>query len=453
MTPVPSAVGLPADADAVFDARLFRKITWRLMPLLFASYVIAYVDRINIGFAKLQMLDDLGFSATVYGLGSGVFFLGFILFEVPSNLLLYRVGARRWIARIMVTWGVISVATLYVTTPAAFYAIRFLLGAAEAGFLPGVVYYLTQWYPQRRHGRAIALLITAAAVGGIVVGPLSGWMMDTFIDVAPLRNWQWLFLLQGAPAVLMGVVVWCLLEEAPRTAKWLTDAERQRLATLIGADRQTSAQRAHLRDAFAQGRVWLLGLVLACLNLGIYAVVFWTPTIIHQTGVTSYRTIGLISALPYLASAIAMPLIGRSSDLLAERRWHIAGASLAGAAGLVLTLSASAHPTWAIAGVTLATAAFIGATPLVWALASVFVRERAAAAGLALINALAALGGVFGPYLMGLGQDLMGNTQMALFGVAMLAVAGGLLVLVLPTPRRLAAEHAAMAAAGPGERP
>ena len=431
----------PDTADAARDADLFRKVTWRLMPILFISYIVAYIDRVNIGFAKLQMLDDLHFSAAVYGFGSGVFFVGFLLFEVPSNLILYRVGARVWIARIMVTWGVISMLTLFVRTPAAFYTMRFLLGAAEAGFLPGVVYYLTQWYPKHRHGRVISLLITAAAAGGVVVGPLSGWMMDVFSGVGALRNWQWLFLLQGIPALIVGVAVFFGLADSPRRATWLSEVEQDRLLAIVEADRSGTHQRARIRDAFGESKVWLLGAVLVALNLGIYAVVFWTPTIIKAAGFAHYRTIGLISAIPYLASGVAMLLLGRSSDRFGERRWHIAGACIAGAVGLVISVVFAGRPWFSIAGIVLATAAFIGATPLVWALASNFMKDRAAAAGFALMNALAALGGLFGPYLMGVAQDLTGNTAASMLGVAACAVAGSLIVLLLPAPRRLADQH------------
>lgn len=437
-----SSLPMPDAIETTRDADLFRKVTWRLMPILFISYIVAYIDRVNIGFAKLQMLDDLHFSAAVYGFGSGVFFVGFLLFEVPSNLILYRVGARTWIARIMVTWGAISMLTLFVKTPAAFYTMRFLLGAAEAGFLPGVVYYLTQWYPKRRHGRVISLLITAAAAGGVVVGPLSGWMMDVFTNVGSLRNWQWLFLLQGIPALIVGAVVFIGLADSPAKAKWLNASERERLLAIVEADRSGTHQRARIRDAFGESKVWLLGAVLIALNLGIYAVVFWTPTIIKAAGFVHYRTIGLISAIPYLASGVAMLLLGRSSDRFGERRWHIAGACVAGAVGLIFSVTFTGRPLFSIAGIVLATAAFIGATPLVWALASNFMKDRAAAAGFALMNALAALGGLFGPYLMGVAQDLTGNTAVSMLGVAACAVAGSLIVLFLPAPRRLADEHA-----------
>lgn len=405
------------------------------MPILFVSYVIAYVDRVNIGFAKLQMLNDLGFSAAVYGLGAGIFFIGFMLFEMPSNLILYKVGARLWIARIMVTWGLISVLTMYVKTPTAFYAMRFLLGVAEAGFVPGVVYYLTQWYPQKRQGRIMSTLIAAAAVGGILVGPLSGYIMDRFDNVYSMHNWQWLFLLQGSPAVLLGILVWCYLEDSPKTANWLSDEEKELHFKILQADKSPAHQKSKISEVLREKKLWLISAVLVAINIGIYSVVFWTPTIIKSSGVQSYNAIGWISAIPYTATAIAMLAMGRSSDFFQDRRWHIAIACFAGAAGLVGSVYFASSPVLAIASVALATAAFIASTPLIWALGSTFMSERAAAVGFALMNALAAIGGFSGPYLMGIAQDLTGSTTVSVLGIAGCAVAGSLLVLLFPPLR------------------
>lgn len=413
---------------------LFRKISRRLLPLLFLSYIIAYIDRVNLGFAKLQMLDDLSFSAAVYGFGAGIFFIGFILFEIPSNMILYRVGARFWISRIMVTWGVISMATMFVKTPEMFYLSRFLLGAAEAGFTPGVIYYLTQWYPQRRLGRVISTLIAATAVGGILVGPLSGWMLSAFSDFGSLRNWQWLFLLQGAPAVVLGVFVWLYLTNSPKEATWLSDEERAQLRQIVDRDRAPEHQRAKISDALRESRVWLLGLVLIGANLGAYSVVFWTPTIVKAAGFHQYGTIGLISAIPYATAAVGMLVLGQSSDFFRERRWHIAGACLTGATGLLISIVFQSSPWLSIAGISIATGAFVGSTPLIWAFASNFFTDRAAAACLALMNALGALGGFFGPYAMGVAQTLTGNTVISMLAIAACAAVGGLLILALPAP-------------------
>lgn len=416
--------------DRSIEDALFLKVAWRLLPILFVSYVVAYIDRVNIGFAKLQMLDDLHFSAAVYGLGSGIFFVGFLLFEIPSNLILHKVGARAWLTRIMVTWGIISVATLWVQTPMQFYVARFLLGVAEAGFLPGVVYYLSQWFPARRQGRVLSILITAAAVGGILVGPLSGWIMEHFADSTVLRNWQWLLLLQGAPAVLVAALLWFNLPDSAEGVKWLNDEEKRMLKAL-NSDTSVHVPRPEtIRAVMGSAPVWLLAVTLMAVNLGIYATIFWMPTIIQESGVSSFSNIGYISALPYFGAAIAMLVLGRSSDYFGERRWHIAGTCVLAAGGLLLSTMGS-DPVLRIIGVIIATAGFIGTTPLIWALSGNYMSGRAAATGFALMNAIAALGGLFGPYLMGLAKDMTGSTSTAVVGIAMIAVLGGVSVLML----------------------
>lgn len=417
------------------DDALFQRLTWHLLPVLFVSYVVAYIDRVNVGFAKLQMLDDLHFSASVYGLGSGIFFLGFLLFEIPSNLILYRVGARPWLTRIMLTWGIISVLTMFVRTPNQFYIARFLLGVAEAGFLPGVVYYLSQWFPQDRQGRVISMLVTAAALGGVLVGPLSGWIMSYFSDSERLHNWQWLFLLQGIPALMVALVLWVTLPDDPTNVRWLSSEEKKRLASLVGDAQRHLPRKDKIREVLFESNVWLLALTLLAVNLGIYAVIFWTPTIIRDAGVSSLSNIGYISAFPYVGSALAMLLLGRSSDYFEERRWHIAITCVVGALGLVLTTVANG-PEIRIAGVIVATSAFIGSTPLVWAMSGNFMSGRAAATGLALINAVAALGGLVGPYVMGIAKDLTGSTTSAVLAIAAIAMMGSFCVLKLPVTGR-----------------
>ncbi|WP_240162586.1 MFS transporter [Glaciimonas sp. PAMC28666] len=403
--------------------------------MLFFCYIVSYIDRINISFAKLQMLDDLHFSSAAYGLGAGIFFVGFFIFELPSNLMLYRFGVRVWIARIMVTWGVLCSGMMFIKTPEAFYIMRFLFGAAEAGFLPGVVYYVAQWYPRERHGRIISLLITGAVVGGILGGPFAGVIMDTFMDVAGLRNWQWLFLLTGIPAVALGVAFYFLMPNKPSDLKGLNEIERTLLKNNLDADNaKADHQRSKIFDALKESKVWLLGLVALTVNLGIYGVVFWTPTIIKEAGFKSYTTIGLISTLPYVAAGMAMLFLGYSSDRWRERRWHIAFACIVGAAGMLISIEFKAVPMLSILGVIVATAGFIGSTPLVWAFASNFIKDKAAAAGFAIINSMGAIGGFSGPYLMGMAKDYTGNTDAALYVMVSFALLGSLIVLFLPRP-------------------
>jgi sugar phosphate permease len=399
------------------------------MPLLFISYVISYIDRVNVGFAKLQMLDDLHFSAAVYGLGAGVFFIGFILFEIPSNLFLHRFGARLWLACIMVTWGILSMLMVLISTSALFYALRFLLGAAEAGFIPGAVYYLTQWYPRHRRGRVFSLLIMGASAGGVIVGPLSGWIMSTFQQVGALRSWQWLFLLQGGPAVLMGVLLFHGLSDSPARVPWLTPEERERLAASLARPADEAPGRTDLNAAFATPRVWLLGFVMVVINMGIYAGVFWLPTTIRAAGIANLSQIGLISALPYLAAALLMWVLGRSSDFWCDRRWHCAIAMVLASAGLLVEAWGGRSPMVSIGSLTVSIAFLIGCTPLMWVQAGEMLAGRAAAAGFAFLNVFAGAAGFFAAYAMGLAQDHLGGTSTVSCAIAVLVVLGSLTVL------------------------
>lgn len=414
------------------DAELFRKITWKILPLLFLGYVIAYIDRVNIGFAKLEMMDDLQFSAAVYGLGAGIFFIGFTLVEIPSNLILYRIGARVWLARIMITWGVLSILMMFVKTPMSFYALRFLLGMAEAGFFPGVIYYLTLWYPENRRGRMFAAFAAGSAVGGFIVGPVSGWIMSHFNDLADLRGWQWLFLLQGLPAVLLGVLYFSLLSDGPSTAKWMTREDKAQLSERLKGTAVTEHDYSNAWVVFRNNKIWLLGLILGVANLGIYLGVFWLPTIIRDAGVQDLQTIGFISSIPYLIAAIAMFVLGRSSDHFGDRRWHIALSLIVGASALTASALFPQAAVVGIGGVIVATALLIGITPLLWAHASSFIDGKVAAAGFALINVCAGIAAFLGPYLMGLSQERLGSTDVVFFGIAASVVIAALTLVTAP---------------------
>ncbi|MGC1303309.1 MAG: MFS transporter [Caulobacteraceae bacterium] len=412
------------------EDRLYARITWRLMPLLFVSYVISYIDRVNVGFAKLQMVDDLHFSAAVYGFGAGVFFVGFVLFEIPSNLLLYRWGAKRWLAGIILIWGGLSMLMLLIRTPASFYELRFLLGMAESGFVPGAMYYLTQWYPAHRQGRIFSILIMGASAGGVVVGPLSGWIMANFQHAGGLRNWQWLFLLQGAPAVFMGVALLARLPESVRDASWLTEDEKDQVAAGVEIPNRHALRRSDIWAAFASKPVWMLCSAQFTVNLGIYAGVFWLPSTIRAAGVSDYTRIGLVSALPYALSALVMWSLGRSSDLRRERRWHCFGAVSVAAGGLVLQ-ALSGGSAAGVIGLVVSIAFFIAVTPLVWAQAGAFITGQAAAVGFALINIFAGLAGFLAAYIMGATQQAFGDTSGATYVFAALALAGSLIFLAV----------------------
>jgi MFS family permease len=429
---------LAADAAATFadERRAYAKVTRRVLPLLFLCYVLAYLDRVNVGFAKLQMLGALEFGEAVYGLGAGVFFIGYFLFEIPSNLILHRVGSRLWIARIMISWGLVSAATLLVTTPALFYVMRFLLGAAEAGFFPGVIFYLTQWYPAARRGRITALFMTAVPIAGVVGGPLSGWILERFSGVLGLAGWQWLFLVEGLPSVLAGVVVLCALEDKITDAAWLTESEKALLTSRLAAEERHAAAVHSLRDAIAVPRVWVLSLVYFGIVMGLYGVGFWLPTLVAATGVTGALRIGLLTAAPYAVASVAMVLVGWSADQRGERRWHIALPCAFGALGLAFSAVYSAETIPALLALTVASAGILSALPLFWSLPTAFLRGAAAAGGIALINSLGNLAGFASPYMVGFVKDATQSTDSAIYGLAVFLTLSAILV-VAAVPARL----------------
>lgn len=415
-------------ADAVY-----RKVSWRLMPLLFVCYIVAYLDRVNVGFAKLQMQDALQFSESVYGLGAGIFFIGYFLFEVPSNVILHRVGARRWIARIMVTWGLLSAATMFVDSPMTFYAIRFLLGAAEAGFFPGIILYLTYWYPAARRGKATSLFLAAIPFAGILGGPVSGWILQGMAGVNGWQGWQWMFLLQGLPTVALGVLVWHYLDDRVKDATWLNAAERELIARDIAADGSGKAQPGVWR-VMADGRVWLLALVYFAFVSGLYGISFWLPSIIKAIGVKGALDIGLLSAIPWSFGVVAMYLTARSADRRLEHRWHCAMAAVAGAAGLVLSVAMSGHAAWSMVGLTIATMGIMSTLPVFWGMPTALLGGAAAAAGIAFINSFGNLSGFAAPFLIGVIKDATQSTNAGLHMLAALLVIGALLVLQVRQP-------------------
>lgn len=388
------------------DRQLYRKVFMRIGPFLFLCYVLAFLDRVNIGFAKLQMAGQLQFSDAVFGLGAGIFFIGYFLFEVPSNVILERVGARVWIARIMVTWGLISSAMMLVDDVLWFYTLRFLLGAAEAGFFPGVILYLTYWFPTANRARMTGLFITAVAVSNVIGSPISGSVMQFLDGVNGWAGWQWLFLAEGVPSVLVGILVLLFLDDGPHTARWLTDDERRRILHHLDDERQARERqgaRHRLRDAFVDSRVWLLAFVYLCMMIGFYAINFWLPTLIQEMGMDpqDYLLIGLLSMIPWGVAAVAMVLWGMHSDRVQERLWHALLGVLVGAAGLV-GLAFTAHaPVPSIACLTLVTTGLLSGLTVFWSLPVQFLSGTAAAAGIAWINSVGCLGGLVGPALTG----------------------------------------------------
>ncbi|MFJ2986275.1 MFS transporter [Collimonas sp. NPDC087041] len=416
-----------------FEAATYAKVTWRLLPLLFLCYVASYLDRVNVGFAKLQMLNDLKFSETVYGLGAGIFFIGYFIFEIPSNMILHRVGARLWIARIMITWGIISGAMIFVDSPTTFYVMRFLLGVAEAGFFPGVILYLTYWYPAHRRGKMTALFMTGVPLSGVIGGPLSGWIMKAMPGVHGLAGWQWMFVLEAIPSLILGVVVIFYLQDRIRGAKWLSEEEKVLLETQVQAE-TSQKQEVSLGQMFANPKVWLMALIYFCFVMGLYGVSFWLPTIIKTTGVTDTFNIGLLTAIPYASAAIAMILIGHSADKRRERRWHVAIPALLGSIGLVMSTVYDHNTLLAMSALTLATIGIITVLPLFWSLPTAFLGGAAAAAGIALINSLGNLAGFVSPYLVGWLKDQTHSTNSGMFVLAASLLLGAVLTLSL-SPR------------------
>ncbi len=352
------------DAEAALS-----KVRRRLLPFLFTLYIVAYLDRINVGFAALQMNREIGLSQAAFGFGAGIFFLGYFIFEIPSNLLLRRVGARRWIARIMVSWGVTASAMMFVRGAASFYVLRFMLGLAEAGFFPGIIYYLTFWFPHRERARAIAWFMTATSVAGVIAGPLSGALL-TLHGIGGLSGWQWMFLLEGVPAIAMGIAVWRYLPDRPAEAAWLTPSERRcigRRSSMRTPARADSRARRSLARAAAAGRVWVLTLFYFLFAFGLYGISFWLPQILKGFGTMSIIAVGFASAIPFAVGGVAMVLVGRSSDRMGERRIHLALCALTGAVGFFAAAYARS-PILALACITLAAAGTSSCVGPFWAI-------------------------------------------------------------------------------------
>jgi D-galactonate transporter len=420
--------GIPGAPDPV--APPYGRVARRLVPLLFAGYVVAYLNRVNIGFAKLEMMGDLGFSDTMYGLGAGIFFVGYFLFEVPSNLLLHKVGARLWIARIMISWGVISGATMFVTSPTLFYVSRFCLGLAEAGFFPGIIYYLSCWFPSANRARIMAFFISAIALSGVAGGPLSGWIMHHFAGVHGLKGWQWLFLIESIPSVLVGLCVLACLPSSIDESRWLSDGEKEALKDAVQADSSGHA-RLTPGQVFASGSVWALALAYFFLIAGLYGIGFWMPQILRNAGISSVLNVGWLTAIPYGLAAVAMMLVGRSSDRSGERRWHFAVSLSAAAAGFLLIGLAGSEAFAAVAGLVLATCGVLSAMPIFWTLPTGFLGGAAGATAVALINSVGNLAGFLGPYAVGALNDATGRQSPGLILVAALLALGAISCLAL----------------------
>jgi D-galactonate transporter len=422
-------------ADHVLSSQedaTYLKVTWRLIPLLLICYIVAYLDRVNVGFAKLQMAGELGFSDAVYGLGAGMFFIGYFFFEVPSNIILHRVGARTWIARIMVTWGLISGGMMFIETETQFYVMRFLLGVAEAGFFPGIILYLTYWYPAARRGRIISLFMTGIPLAGVIGGPLSGWIMKTWDQYQGLQGWQWMFFLEAIPAVVFGLIVYFYLDDRVANAKWLTTEERDLLSRRIAED-DVHKEEMPVLQVLKNKRVWVMSAIYFSMAMSLYGVSFWLPTLIKGMGVSDNLTIGLLSAIPWLAGAVAMLLFGRSADRHKERRWHVVIPMLMAASGLVLSVLLASNVYFAFIALIWACMGIVSAIPLFWSLPTSFLGGAAAAAGIAAINSIANLAGFVAPYVVGWLKQITESTDSGMYMLAGVLVVGAFITLTVPS--------------------
>jgi ACS family tartrate transporter-like MFS transporter len=408
------------------EQAVLAKAALRLIPLMGLLYVVSFLDRVNVSYAALTMNADIGLSASAYGLGAGIFFIGYFLFEVPSNLILHRIGARIWIARILVTWGLSAMAMAAVRGPLSFLIGRFLLGIAEAGFFPGMILYLTYWFPRAERGRIIGAFMLAIPVASVIGGPLSTTLLGT--SLFGLSGWQTMFIIEGLPAVVLGLVVAAALPDRPGSAPWLDERERRCLEALVARD---EAAPARLVDGLLSGQVWRFATIYFGLVLGLYGFGFWAPQIIKSLGDLTNAQVGLISAIPYAFAAIGMFLWGRHSDATGERVWHVCAAAFVGAAGFLASALVT-DPFVSLVALTFGAVGIYAALPVFWTLPTAALSGTAAASGIALVNSIGNLGGYMGPFAVGWLKDWTGGYAAGLLSLALALLGAGLLGLVTP---------------------
>ena len=428
-----------SDTHSELGSRALRKVAWRLIPFMGLLYFLAFVDRVNIGFAALTMNADLGLSPSMFGFASGIFFIGYVLFEVPSNIVMEKVGARLWIARIMITWGLLSAGTAFVSSPNSLYVLRFLLGVAEAGFFPGMILYLTYWFPAASRARIVSAFMVALPISTVIGSPVSTAMLS--LNAFGLHGWQLMFLAEGIPAVLCGFVVLAVLRDGPAKAAWLTDDERNWLQGQLAAERAALGTASHSSLAgLREPRVWILGLVYFGMLVGTYGIGFWLPQIVKGLGDLSNFEIGLATALPYAVAALTMYVWGSHSDRVRERTWHVALPTFVGALGLALSAYWGDMPVLALAALCLSVMGCYSALPVFWTLPTSMLAGTAAAAGIALVNSIGNTGGFLGPTIVGFVTDATGSFAAALWTLAGFVAASGIVVLATaPRPRTLVA--------------
>jgi sugar phosphate permease len=418
----PSTANPPPQFAPDFEKRTYNKVIWRLMPFLFICYIFAYVDRVNVGFAGLDMKKDLGMSDTVFGFGSGIFFIGYLFFQIPCNMALQKIGARLWLGPIMIVWGLVSACTMFVHGSLQFYGIRFLLGVVESGFFPGVILYLTFWFTGRYRAQMVAVFMTAIPLSGFIFGPISGWLMKRMDHVAGLHGWQWLFVLEAAPSMLAGLASMIFLDDNPGTAQWLNTEERallcQRLAEDEAHKKATVGGHSSFADALRKPAVWLFCLIYFGSVSGNYGLQFWLPQIIKNTLTQDQFSVGLLSMIPWGFTAIAMVLIGRHSDRTGERCYHIAIPAAAGGLGLAISAIPGISGALGLIALSIACAGVVSASSSFWSLPTLYLSSSAAAAGIAMINSIGNLGGQFGPLVIGFFSTRFHSTALAMVTLA-----------------------------------
>lgn len=421
-----------SEVDTTVRKSAYRKIAFRLMPFLMLCYFCAYLDRVNVGFAKLQMMSDLQFSEAVYGLGAGIFFIGYFLCEVPSNIVLHKVGARLWIARIMITWGILSGCFAFVQTEWQFYTLRFLLGVAEAGLAPGLLLYLTYWFPSYRRARMTVLWFIAIPISGMIGGPLSGLIMDRMSGVHGWFGWQWMFVIEAIPTVLVGLLVLAVLKDSVQEANWLTQDEKNLVKQELAQDNQHKEGHASVKEFIADKRLWLLAGIYFCVVMGQYAITFWLPTLIRNSGISDNWHIGLLTSLPYMCAIVVMILAGRSGDHFQERRWHLIIPMCAGAIALTFATLFASNLTFSLICLCIAASGVLTASSLFWMLPTNFLGGVSAAAGIAAVNSFANLAGFCSPYLIGWVTTNTGSNAIGMFLITAVLIFGASLVLRVP---------------------
>jgi D-galactonate transporter len=420
---------------------VYARVTWRLVPLLFVCYVLSYLDRINVGFAQLQMKSDLGFSDAVYGLGAGIFFLGYFSFEVPSNLMLAKIGARKTITRIMVIWGLVSACMAFVHAPWAFYVLRFFLGVFEAGFFPGIILYFTYWYPGAYRARIIAIFMSGIAVAGALGGPISGWIMNDMAGVWGLKGWQWMFILEGLPTTFLGLFIFFYLDDKPEDAKWLAADEKALIRHNLELEQAGSHSGGHDLQSFLAAlkdpKVYVLSFSYFCFIAGTYLISFWLPTLIKEMGYSNPLHIGLLAAIPYSITAAGMIAISAHSDRTLERRWHLALTAFVGALALIGLVYSSGNIVLSFILLTLASLGIITTMPLFWSIPTGYLKGAAAAGGIAFINSLGLTGGFVSPFVLGWIKTSTGSLDLGFWLIAGAMAAGGLVILLAVRPGML----------------